>query len=74
MTQKPDRDALPASDVLGGRPPGVPRWLKVSAVVMAAVIVLVLIGMVLVGGDHGPGRHLGAGVSLERALLIGSIT
>jgi hypothetical protein len=29
---------------------------KVSAIIVLALVVLVLV-MVLVGGDHGPGRH-----------------
>jgi hypothetical protein len=40
-------------------PPGVPRWLKVSAIV-AGVIVLVLVLLAItgvLGGQHGPGRH-----------------
>ncbi len=40
-------------------PPGMPRWVKVSAIV---VVVLVLLFLILkltgIGGEHGPGRHL----------------
>ena len=71
MTQQPDHDAVTPSDDVGGQPPGVPRWLKISAVVVAVVIVVVVIVMVLVGGDHGPGRHLGAGPGSEAALATG---
>ena len=35
-----------------------PRWVKVSLVAAAAVVVLFVV-LQLVGGDHGPGRHLG---------------
>lgn len=38
---------------------GMPRWVKVSAIVAAVLVVLVVV-MLLVGGGpggHGPGRH-----------------
>jgi hypothetical protein len=37
--------------------PGAPRWVKVSAIVVAVLIALVVIALVA-GGGHGPGRHL----------------
>jgi hypothetical protein len=36
---------------------------KVSALVTAALAALLIGGMLLAGGDHGPGRHLGAPVT-----------
>jgi hypothetical protein len=33
-----------------------PRWVKVSWTVAALVLILVLV-VFLLGGDHGPGRH-----------------
>ena len=33
-----------------------PRWVKVSGIIALALIVLVLI-VLLTGGNHGPGRH-----------------
>ncbi|HEX8347245.1 MAG TPA: hypothetical protein VF657_21275 [Actinoplanes sp.] len=42
-------------------PPGVPRWLKVGAMVVGVLILLVVIAMLTgLGGPHGPGRHTGA--------------
>jgi hypothetical protein len=42
------------------RPPGMPRWVKVSLLVVG-VLALVLIGTALLGsgggGGHGPGMH-----------------
>ena len=35
---------------------GMPRWVKVSAIVVV-VLVAVMVVMLLVGGEHGPGRH-----------------
>jgi len=39
--------------------PGVPRWVKVSAI-LSAVVVLFVVVLILVDGSgrHGPGRHL----------------
>jgi len=35
---------------------GTPRWVKVSWII-AAVIVVVTLAALLFGGDHGPGMH-----------------
>jgi hypothetical protein len=40
------------------RPPRVPRWLKLSAVAVALVLLLALAAMLLAGGEHSPQRHL----------------
>ncbi|WP_351231356.1 hypothetical protein [Streptomyces sp. NPDC002133] len=46
-----------------GPPPGTPRWVKVSGIIVGALILLVVILKVTgLGGEHGPGRHMGAGV------------
>ena len=41
------------------QPPGVPRWVKLMGVALAALVVVAVLAMLLLGGDHGPGRHLG---------------
>jgi hypothetical protein len=39
-------------------PPRAPRWVKVSAIVVGVLILLVVIVMLAgLGGDHGPARH-----------------
>jgi hypothetical protein len=38
--------------------PGRPRWLKVAAVIALVLVVVVFGLLLLVGGGHGPGRHL----------------
>ena len=39
-------------------PPGVPRWVKVAAIVVGAlVLVFVVLQLTGVAGEHGPGRH-----------------
>jgi hypothetical protein len=37
-----------------------PRWVKVFLLVAVAIAVLAVVVMLLVGGDHGPGRHQSA--------------
>ncbi len=41
---------------------GMPRWVQVSLIVVVAlVLVFVIANLIGAGGDHGPGRHVGAG-------------
>jgi hypothetical protein len=54
----PGKDADMAAE--RGSPPGMPRWVKVSGIIVA-VLVLLLIVVLLVSGGHGPRRHLSAG-------------
>jgi hypothetical protein len=35
---------------------GMPRWVKISGIVVLVVILVVVI-MLLIGSNHGPGRH-----------------
>ena len=49
----------PRTDADRGVPPGMPRWVKVTAMVVGLLVLLFVIGQVTgVGGEHGPGRHL----------------
>lgn len=58
------------------RPPRAPRWVKVSAVLVAVVVLLLLAVLKLTGagGEHGPGRHTGAAGAQAGAVVehIGS--
>ena len=59
-TSTPDPEG--ASDSPAADHPGAPRWVKVF--VALAVLVVLAVGVkLLVGGGHGPGRHLGGGES-----------
>jgi hypothetical protein len=49
---------------------GVPRWVKVFVVVAVALAVLGVVVMLLVGGDHGPGRHQSATTAPHRVWTI----
>lgn len=40
----------------GSTKPRTPRWVKVSWII-AAVIVIVVLAALLFGGEHGPGMH-----------------
>lgn len=52
-----DVEPIPGQDPDGGGPPGVPRWVKLSAIA-GGILLLALVAIMLVGGsDHGPGRH-----------------
>ena len=42
-----------------GSTAGPPRWVKVAGIITLALIVLLLI-VLLAGGNHGPGRHQSA--------------
>lgn len=37
--------------------PGMPRWVKVSVIVVAALVLAWFALMLILGGDHGPSRH-----------------
>jgi hypothetical protein len=50
-----------------GSPPGMPRWVKVSGIIVA-VLVLLLVVVLLVSGGHGPRRHLSGGAAGQLAL------
>ena len=43
-----------------GSTAGPPRWVKVFGIIALVLVVLVVV-MLLVGGNHGPGRHVGHG-------------
>jgi cytochrome b561 len=59
-------DPLPPS---GSRPeaeapPGTPRWVKVTAIVVGLLILLFLVLQLTgIAGEHGPGMHSSAGQS-----------
>ncbi|MCF6111017.1 MULTISPECIES: hypothetical protein [Mesorhizobium] len=38
--------------------PGTPRWVKVSGIIVIALVLVIAALFTGVGGPHGPGRHL----------------
>jgi hypothetical protein len=56
-----ERDPIERYDTTEDTPP-TPRWVKVFGII--ALVVILLVGIILiagVGGEHGPGRHGGGG-------------
>ncbi|MFD2027323.1 hypothetical protein [Promicromonospora aerolata] len=37
--------------------PGLPRWAKLLALGVGIALVVLVVAMLLVGGEHGPGMH-----------------
>ncbi len=37
--------------------PGMPRWVKLSLILVVVLVLLVVIVMLIAGGGHGPTRH-----------------
>jgi hypothetical protein len=55
-----DNNVSPTED----RPPGMPRWVKVSGIIVI-ILVVAFVVLQLSGhspGNHGPGRHMPSGV------------
>jgi hypothetical protein len=51
------------------KPSSTPRWVKVFGIVAAVLVVLVVI--LLLTGNHGPGRHISAGIQFDVATAHG---
>ena len=62
MTDPRPEDRGPGADQEG--PPGLPRWVKVAAIVVGLLLLLFLVLQLTgVGGQHGPGMHSSSGLS-----------
>ena len=59
MTQPQEPEPTRSAGAGSDQPPGVPNWVKISAIVVAILVVAVIVAMLL-GGNHGPGRHMSA--------------
>jgi hypothetical protein len=44
-------------------PPGLPRWVKISAATVTLLVLVLIVVMVASGEHHGPGRHGAEGAS-----------
>lgn len=42
-------------------PPGLPTWVKVTAIITALLVAVVVAVMLAGGGAHGPGQHVMSG-------------
>lgn len=61
MVSLRDPDTVHEADVMGedASPPGVPRWVKVSGLIVVLVVLLAIAASWIVGLEHGPGLHGG---------------
>jgi hypothetical protein len=48
-----------------------PRWVKVSGLVVLVVGAVLVVLMLLSGGEHGPGLHTDAGDPIRTSLVVG---
>ncbi|TWE27464.1 hypothetical protein [Prauserella muralis] len=65
-----DTDMGSARPSIPSAPPKVPRWVKVAAIVVGILVLLVVIVKLTgLGGNHGPGRHLGAGETPSASVI-----
>ena len=67
MTEPSTENVHPAGGETGG-PPAMPRWVKVSLLVVGALLLLfAVLKLTGLAGQHGPGRHVGAAPALPAA-------
>ena len=50
---------------------GVPRWVKVFVITALGLALLMVVLMLLSGGQHGPGRH-GSSAGLDATVVYGA--
>jgi hypothetical protein len=56
MADPPRRDTAGVG-ADGASPPRMPRWVKLSMILVAVLVLVVVIVMLIAGGGHGPSRH-----------------
>ncbi len=52
-----------------GSPPGLPRWLKISGIVVIVLIAVALAATFVFGIRHGPGLHAPAGAAAQTGVV-----
>jgi hypothetical protein len=55
-----DGDQRPIGSSVQDLPPKMPSWVKYLLLGLLAAVVLAVLTMLVVGGEHGPGRHGGS--------------
>jgi hypothetical protein len=46
-----------------------PRWVKIFLIVTAVLVVLLVAGMLIGGGQHGPGRHFSSMAGVDTSAV-----
>jgi len=54
-----DRPPHPMVDRAADGSPGLPQWVKLLAIGVVIAVIVLVVTMLLVGGEHGPGMHGG---------------
>ena len=57
MSDPQSNDRVAAGNGAPLSTPGLPRWVKVFLIVVVALILLGVGAALMIGGEHGPGRH-----------------
>jgi hypothetical protein len=57
MADPPRRSDIAGVGADRTSPPRMPRWVKLSLILVAVLALLVVIVMLIAGGGHGPSRH-----------------
>ena len=55
MSTAPDTDQPSGDDYTG-----MPKWVKWTLLAVLALVLVLVVLRLVVGGDHGPGRHMSA--------------
>ncbi len=50
----------------GNQPPSTPRWVKVSGIIIIALVLLfIILKLTGIAGNHGPGRHFSTAQAVQ---------
>jgi hypothetical protein len=81
MTESPpsanvgeETDSTVGRGSAAGTYPGMPRWVKLGAMIAIVVILLVVVVMALTSGEHGPFRHVPSGSGTAPQIAIALLT
>ena len=73
MTDPPRRRDPAGMGADQASPPRMPRWVKLSLILVAVLVLAVVIVMLIAGGGHGPSRHA-PGIQAPPISVIANLT
>jgi hypothetical protein len=73
MADPPRRPDTAGVGADGASPPGMPRWVKLSLILVVVLVLLVAIVMLIAGGGHSPSRHA-PGIQAPPLTVTGDFT